>query len=160
MFCLSRPEVHTLSLGAGSPADFELAVEALGDLEMDPDILPNIEERLDDAMAEVVGPAGVAGLISGIPDWESAPGYINIRVVIWLRALVLAYGMREYARGRYNMLGNASDWFPGANAAASDQLDFGKALRDSPHRDHVVGWLTEVHQMLSDEPQPRLSESE
>ena len=160
LFCLSRPEVHTLSLGAGSPADFDLAVEALGDLEVDPDILPNIEERLDDAMAEVVGPAGVAGLISGIPDWESAPGYINIRVVIWLRALVLAYGMREYARGRYNMLGHASDWFPGANAAVSDQLDFGKALRDSPHQDHVVGWLTEAHHMLSDEPQPRLSESE
>ncbi len=160
LFCLSRPEVHTLSLGAASPADFDLAVGALDFFESSIQLLPEIEQRLAVSMKEVVGPAGVPGLLKGIPDWESAPGYVNVRVIIWLRALVLAYGMTDYARERYNMLGNAADWFPGANAAAVDHIEFGKAVRHSPHRDHIVDWLTEVHHLLADEPQVRLSESE
>ena len=33
-----------------------------------------------------------------IPHWDACPGKINIKIILWLRTLVLSYGMVEYAQ--------------------------------------------------------------
>lgn len=157
LFCLERPEVHTLSLGAAKPADFDLATMAVTRREELRVHLPSIEARLADAMAEAVGEGGLAKLFSAVPEWDDAPGYVNIRTVIWLRALAVAYGMTSYAQERYNLLGNGGDWFPGANAAASDQLDIAKAVRKSSLASQIPEWLSDAHRMLVGSSRQRLS---
>ena len=156
-FCLARPEVHTLSLGAAKPADFDLAVTAVANLAEYQNHLPEIEARLAQAVAEVVGPGGLADLFDGIPAWEDAPGYVNIRTIIWLRTLALAFGVTDYATERYNLLGNGGDWFPGANAAAVEQLGIGKAVKRSPLAAQIPGWLADAHHLLAGQARQRLS---
>ena len=54
-----------------------------------------------------------------IPHWDACPGKINIKIILWLRTLVLSYGMVEYAQDRYRGLatsGGQSTWYPGARA--------------------------------------------
>jgi hypothetical protein len=158
LFCLARPEIHTLSIGAARPADFDLALFALGLLGRAGEILPPIEGRLTGALAEVLGPGGYERLFDGVPPWDQIPGYINVRVVIWLRALALAFGMHDYARGRYNLLGNGQDWFPGLSAAAHGGDErLAAAVRASPFAAHIPQWLDEARGLFAGGSVHRLS---
>ena len=157
-WCLAHPQVHTLSLGAARPSDFDPVAASLEALS-DPDLLVQIEGRLADAMRQATGVAHPDELTQGLPDFEDAPGFVNLRVITWLRGLVLGWGMQEYAQGRYRMLGHASDWFPGLDAAHVGDLDLTKAVRESPFAEQVPGWLTEADQMLGGETVHRLSAS-
>ncbi len=156
LFCLSRPEVHTLSIGAAGPSDFDLALTTLDHLPQAKQILSAPEQRLEAAMAEALGADVWPRLTEGIPTWDHCPGMINVSVIIRLRALSLGWGMQDYARWRYNMLGNASDWFPGMDARDATDQDFSNALTDSAFRAQIPDWLIEAHEMLSGEKQQRL----
>ncbi len=158
VFCLSRPEVHTLSLGASCPSDFDLQVSSLPYLEDTEAVLPAIVERLETAMREAAGPEAASRFAEGLPDWETAPGYMNMPIILWLRNLALAYGMVEYGKMRYGLLGNGGHWFPGLNAAHAGELDLEKAVAKSPFADQVPGWLSEAHELLWEAPKKRLSE--
>jgi predicted aldo/keto reductase-like oxidoreductase len=122
-------------------------------------LLPAILERLEKAMHDTVGREVVERFADGLPAWENAPGYINMPVILWLRHLVLAYDMREYARMRYNLLGNGGHWFPGLNAAAAEHLDLRKAVVNSPFKEQIPSWLKETHELLFAKPEKRLSQS-
>ncbi|MFN8124950.1 MAG: aldo/keto reductase [Candidatus Nanopelagicales bacterium] len=158
-WCLSNPQVHTLSLGAARPSDFDPVPDSLAAL-ADPQLLAGIEERLAEAMREAVGVDHPDELWAGLPDFVDAPGFVNLRVITWLRGLVLGWGMTEYATGRYRMLGNASDWFPGLNAAHAGDLDLSRAVRESPFAADIPTWLAETHQLLGGSPVQRLSASD
>ncbi len=58
LFCLSRPEVHTLSIGAARPGDFDLPMDALPLLDRAGELLPPIEACLRKAMVDAVGAGG------------------------------------------------------------------------------------------------------
>ena len=159
LFCLSRPEVHTLSLGAACPSDFDLQLTSLPLLNEVDDLLPPILDRLRKALVDAVGEKVVDRYTEGLPSWENAPGYMNIPIMLWLRTLSLAYDMIDYAKMRYNLLGNGSHWFPGLNAAHLEELDLTKTLKDSPFAEQIPGWLSETHERLYEAPKQRLSES-
>lgn len=166
LFCLNRPEVHTLSLGASCPQDFEVQMSALEHLDptdgtvTDQKVLQSIIERLDNARLEAVGREHAERYAEGLPDWESTPGYMNIPAILWLRTLVAAYDLTEYAKMRYNLLGTAGHWFPGQNASGIDQFDLTKTLAKSPWAEQIPAWLRETHAQLYEKPQSRLSESD
>lgn len=166
LFCLRQPEVHTLSLGASKPSDFDLQMSALEMTDQADELVAPIVERLEQALADATGmePAEVlnANFGGGLPLWDQdSPGYMNAPMVLWLRALAIAYDMVEYGKMRYNLLGRGGHWFPGLSAAHLDSLDdeqLTKAFKKSPHADSVVGWLAEAHELLGGEAVKRLSQ--
>jgi uncharacterized protein len=162
LFCLARPEVHTLSLGAARPSDFDLQVSSLAMIDAANDRITPIVERLDAAMLDAVGPQVARRFAEGLPDWEASPGYMNIPVMLWLRHLALAYELIDYGQMRYNLLGNGGHWFGGLNASNLNSISaeqFDKAVKNSPFAASIRDWLVETHQMLGGAEQSRLSDT-
>jgi len=160
LFCLSRPEVHTLSIGASKPTDFDEHMKTLPLIEKADEILPPIIERLEQALADKLGKEWAETWSQGLPRHEDTPEGINVHTTLWLRNLALAYDMIEYGKFRYNLLGNGGHWFPGALTDKADELDFTECLKDSPHAEKIPSLLKETHELLHAEEKKRLSESE
>ncbi len=159
LFCLSHLQVHTLSLGASKPSDFEEHLKTLDLLDKADEILPPILAGLKQAAISSFGENWVKTWQVGLPRHEQTPGNVNIRTILWLRNLALAYDMYEYAKIRYNMLGNASHWFPGNKADKVENLDLRECLRNSPHADQIPALLIETHKLLGGAQVKRLSQS-
>jgi len=159
LFCLSHPQVHTLSLGASKPTDFDEHLKTLDFLDKADEILPSILIRLEQEAIAQLGENWWETWHIGLPIPENTPGNINISVILWLRNLAIAYDMLEYAKMRYNLLGNGSHWFPGANAEQVEKYDLSKCLAKSPHADKIPAILQDAHQLLAGIPVERLSKS-
>ncbi|MGA1205044.1 MAG: aldo/keto reductase [Opitutales bacterium] len=164
LFCLRRPEIHTLSVGAARPSDFNEHMDALAYLDRAEDIVRPVVERLQARYAEVVELELRDPWALGLPPISEIPGEINIGRIVQLRNLAKAYDMVEYGQMRYNLLGNAEDWFPGHTASPDRLREHRPALealfKRLPAGSSLMGILEETHQLLFKEPQKRLSESD
>ncbi|AOX01477.1 aldo/keto reductase [Moorena producens PAL-8-15-08-1] len=158
LFCLSHPEVHTLSLGASRPSDFDEHLKTVKLLERSEEVLPPILERLESEAIAKLGEDWFRSWDIGLPTHSETPGGINIPVILWLRNLAIAYDLVEYAKMRYNLLTNAGHWFPGAQANRVRELDLRQCLRNSPNADTIPDFLEDAHNLLGGEPVKRLSQ--
>ncbi|MBE9006313.1 aldo/keto reductase [Fortiea sp. LEGE XX443] len=159
LFCLSHPQVHTLSIGAAKPQDFDEHLKTLALLDDSSEILPPILTRLEAEAIAILGEDWVKTWHVNLPTWENTPGEINIPVILWLWNLATAYDLVDYAKMRYNLLGNGNHWFPGNKADKLKELDLRQSLANSPHADQIPQILTQSHQMLKGEEVKRLSQS-
>lgn len=159
LFCLSHPQVHTLSIGAARPSDFDEHLKTLPLLAAAESILPPILARLEAAAIEALGQDWLRTWKQGLPRPEDTPGHINIPTILWLRNLMEAFDMHEYAQARYNLLGNGGHWFPGQPAQDLGQHDLSAALARSPHRDRIPALLADTHTRLQGKAVQRLSSS-
>ncbi|MBW4684821.1 MAG: aldo/keto reductase [Komarekiella atlantica HA4396-MV6] len=157
LFCLSHQQVHTLSLGAAKPQDFDEHLKTLELLDNASEILSPIVARLEAEAMATLGEDWVKTWQTNLPTFEQTPGEVNIRVILWLWNLAIAYDLVEYAKMRYNLLGNGSHWFPGNKADQLNELDLWQCLSNSPHADKIPQILEQAHQMLAGEPVKRLS---
>lgn len=160
LFCLSHPEVHTLSIGAAKPTDFDEHLKTLDLLERADEVLPPILERLEQAAIAALGEDWYRTWFVGLPRYEETPGGINIPSILWLRNLAIAFDMVDYAKMRYNLLGNGSHWFAGNKADKVDSLDLSECLTHSPHAGTIPGFLQDAHRRLSGQSVQRLSQQD
>ena len=158
LFCLSHSQVHTLSIGASAPQDFDEHLKTLPLLDRADEILPSILARLEQAAIAALGEDWVKTWHIGLPRYDETPGDVNIPVILGLRNLAIAYDLTEYAKTRYNLLGNGGHWFPGNKAEQVSKLDLGRSLAQSPHADKIPALLEDAHKLLASEAVKRLSQ--
>ncbi|MCC6682799.1 MAG: aldo/keto reductase [Phycisphaeraceae bacterium] len=160
LFCLSNPNVHTLSIGAARPSDFDLHVQMLPLLEKANEILPPILKRLENARADL-HPTLRDPFHSALPYWEQAPGQMNLQMIFWLLGMMRAYDMIAYGQMRYAMLGNSGHWVPGSNAGNIDQhVAALKPIAQKCGLDgQLLDMLREAHAMFFTEPKKPQSQN-
>ena len=158
LFCLSHPQVHTLSLGASKPSDFDEHLQAVELLDQADQILPPILVRLEQEAIAILGEDWVKTWHIGLPKPEETPGGMNIPAILWLRNLALSYDLVDYCKMRYALLGNASHWFPGNKSDRLSEFDLQPCLKNSPHANKIPAFLEEANQMLGGKEVKRLSQ--
>ncbi len=160
LYCLARPQIHTLSIGAARPSDFDEHVAALAHYDRAAEIIAPIETRLRAEMERALGSDWWAGVWRDLPNYGAVPGEVNLQEILRLWSFAKALDLTEWAKMRYNLMGNAGHWFPGVNAAHFDAAKIRALLNDNPFADRIPRILAEAHAMLHDEQQKRLSESD
>ncbi|WP_437754278.1 aldo/keto reductase [Sorangium sp. So ce1389] len=157
LFCLARPEVHTISVGAARPSDFDEHMKVLPLLEGAREAaLEPILRRIDEELERVLGRAWLDTWHVGLPEWEAVPGHVNIREILRLYNLARALDMTAYGKARYNLLGNGDHWFPGNRAERARELDLAQALAQAPQRHRIPEVLAEAHALLGGQEVKRL----
>ena len=160
LYCLARPQVHTLSIGAARPTDFDAHMAALEHYDRASEIITPIEQRLRAEIVRVHGKEWAESWDRGLPNYVDVPGEMNVQEIVRLWHFAKALDLTEWAKMRYNLMGNAGHWFPGVNAANFDPKAIRGALGDYPFADRLPAILSEAHAMLHGEQQKRLSESD
>jgi predicted aldo/keto reductase-like oxidoreductase len=160
LFCLSRPEVHTLSIGASRPTDFDAHLAILPQLDQAAATIAPILARLEAEKERVWGREWLARWHEGLPDWEQVPGQTNLYHTLRLYTYAKALDMVDYGRMRYNLLGNGGHWFPGLKVDALQWDGLPQAIAASPFRDRIPALLKEAHALLNADAVKRLSQSD
>ncbi len=139
-FLLADPRIHTLSLGAANPDEFDahknIWDQDLPLQELEISLLQNL-----DAQYLTLGDERCSQCFECLP----CPEKINIPEVLRLRNMTIAFEMEEFGKYRYKMFENAGHWFPGTKAnnctdcgdclpRCPEKLDIPKLLRDSHER--------------------------
>ena len=161
LFCLSAPAIHTISVGAARPSDLDLHLEAAALLPQANQLLPPILERLDAARRQALGQRWLDTWQQGLPEWQDTPAGLNLPLLLWLHTLLEAWGLEDYCRARYRLLGEGGHWFPGENADGLDtqvsESELRQVLAGSPWLEEIPDLLRRLRQRLGGEQQQRLS---
>jgi len=161
LFCLRNQNVHTLSVGIAKETDFALHLEAVSLLSESEKYLPRIINKLRQESINSLGLEWHQNWNRNLPSWEYTPGNINIPVLLWLSNLIDWLGMEEYARARYQLLGNGGHWFPGFNANLLDvdvsEGQLLKVLEGHINPKKVIKKLRNLKEKFGDKNAKRLS---
>ena len=159
LYCLIHPEIHTLSIGAAKPSDFDEHLKTLPFLAQPAtsELLHGIARRLEVEFLKETGVPMPSRWDRDLPAFQSVPGGINLQEICRLVALDRAFDMKTYGKLRYNLLGNGGHWFPGVNAAEFDEVAI-REIGTGAGIPHLITILREAHDRFGDEPRKRLQQ--
>ena len=109
-FCLSHPEITTLSMGIHEPKHFPQNLAILNRGNYSNSELSKVKAEMDAPLTKVLG------LCTLCHECLPCPENINIPEVLRFRNLTEGYDMLNYGRFRYNMFEGQGHWFPGTFA--------------------------------------------
>ncbi len=161
LWCLQRPEVHTLSIGAARPSDFDEHVAALEYSQ--PEVIAPIEARWNHALLETWGEDWMKNWPRGLPEHFDIVGDVNVLEILRLFTYAKGLDLVGWGKMRYNLLGNAGHWFPGENSKKLEAGQWSQLEQDvsnSPFAARIPALLQEAHELLFGEEVKRQSESE
>jgi len=159
LYCLTDPEVHTISIGAAKPSDFDEHLKVLpllGQQETASQVHA-IAGKLEGEFLKVNGFPIPPRWDRGLPSFGEVPGGINLQEICRLWSLDWAFDMQAYGKLRYNLLGNGGHWFPGVNATEFDEA----AIREIGEKSGIPNLakiLSEAHARFGDAPRKRLQQ--
>jgi len=160
LFCLMHHEIHTLSLGAAKPSDFDEHLTTLEVLKTgDFSEVKRVKNRLDQAMIDCCGEMFILNWHKNLPSHENLPGNINLEVCIRLWILAKSFNMIEYGKSRYNLMGNADHWFPGQTIDPYFLPKVEERLKGHPFQKIIIKILEEIPDLFKGQDQKRLSQS-
>ena len=163
LFCLRNGDVHTISVGVAKETDFNYHLDAISLLPKLNEFVPLIEKRLNQESIKVLGLDWYENWDKNLPNWRHTPGQINIPVLLWLSNLLEAWDLEGFTKGRYQLLGNGSHWFPGNNSNSLDinvsEYDLYKSLKNHINPEKVIKKLRYLKIKFGNEEQIRLSKS-
>ncbi|MCC7518687.1 MAG: aldo/keto reductase [Verrucomicrobiae bacterium] len=160
LYCLARPQVHTISVGAARPSDFDEHVAALRHYESAAATVAPVEARLVAEMERILGADWVRRWPEGIPEYSEIPGAVNVLEILRLWTYAKPLELTAWAKSRYNLLsGGGGHWFPGEMASKAQNAALRAALAKSPFAERILEILREAHAAFYEQPKKRLSQS-
>ncbi|MBF0244051.1 MAG: aldo/keto reductase [Planctomycetes bacterium] len=161
-FILMNPDVHTISVGAARPGEFDehmKVMELLSSTDGETRIRA-IAERLDAEAVRVLGSDFRGDFLLSLPRWNEVPGQVNLRMTLRLWGLAKAFDMVEFGKFRFNLLGNGGDWFLGKKPDADNLSAALGAVADHPQRKEIETMLKEAMALFAGEDTKRLVKEE
>lgn len=158
LYCLARPQVHTLSVGAARPEDFDEHVASLEHYAQAAEVTAPIAARLEHELARVHGADWMRDGLHELPNYDLVPGEVNVQEILRLWTYAKGLDLVDWGKMRYNLLNGAGGhWFPGCSAAEFDDAAVLKSLASHPKAASIPAILREAHELLVDAPKQRLS---
>ena len=161
LFCLRNKNVHTISVGIAKETDFALHLEAVSLLSESDYHIPKILNRLKEESINSLGLEWYKSWDKNLPNWQVTPGGINIPVLLWLSNLIDSFDLEEFAKSRYQLLGNGGHWFPGNNANLLDvevtESQLFKVLERHTEPKRVINKLRDLKEKFGKKSLTRLS---
>lgn len=161
LWCLNHPEIHTLSIGASKPSDFDEHVAALECYDSIESTIAPIEARLRAEIKATFGENWAENWATALPEHFDSPGEVNVREILRVFTYGKSFDLIEWAKGRYNLLGNAGHWSPGQNVKALDDdakwRDLQQKIESSPLAAQISAHLQEAHELFQGEEKQRQS---
>jgi len=159
LFCLRDPRIHTLSIGASRPSDFDDHIAAVFRLPDVDKLLPPIEEKLRKQWEQALPEQWRKTWDKGLPPWEKAPKEANFREILRLHNLAIAYDLTDYAKMRYNLLGQGGHWFAGQSLGNLTPEEILPSLAGCPAPETTLEHLCAARELLAGQKIERLSKS-
>ena len=143
-FCLSHPQVTTLSMGIHEPKHFPQNLAILNRGNYSNTELTKVKAEMDTPLAKI------SSLCTLCNQCLPCPENINIPEILRFRNLVEAYEMKDYGRFRYNMFEGQGHWFPGT--FSFNCTECGDCLPRCPENLNIPTLLMETHKKLFSKP--------
>ena len=143
-FCLSHPEITTLSMGIHEPKHFPQNLAILNRGNYSNSELSKVKAEMDTPLAKI------SSLCTLCNQCLPCPENINIPEILRFRNLVEAYEMKDYGRFRYNMFEGQGHWFPGT--FSFNCTECGDCLPRCPENLNIPTLLMETHKKLFSKP--------
>jgi len=143
-FCLSYPQITTLSMGMHEPKHFSQNLAILSQNNCSSQVFSKVKKEMDAPLANI------SNLCTLCDQCLPCPENINIPEVLRFRNLVEGYNMNDYGSFRYNMLEGQGHWFPGK--FSFNCTECGDCIPRCPESLDIPKLLMETHKTLFNKP--------